>query len=192
MSNNQDSRSEFNPNVIDQCMNDMAKVKTLLNELQRRYAQLEKRHFKILSENQVLKGDIAKFSTEIEQARKSKDGGSNDKLVDDIKDACEHIINDHDWEQSLAYDALLMYHNGVNKALLFGVTEVISGGGSTAVYLSIKEQLQNTCKDVAEIINIGTSTAFGYGVAKEITKDSGNHKDKEEKKQDHDETMGQT
>ena len=85
-----------------------------------------------------------------------------------------------------------MYHNGVNKALLFGVTEVISGGGSTAVYLSIKEQLQNTCKDVAEIINIGTTTAFGYGVAKEITKDSGNHKDKEEKKQDHDETMGQT
>ena len=51
MSNNQDSQSEFNPNVIDQCMNDMAKVKTLFNELQRRYAQLEKRHFKILTEN---------------------------------------------------------------------------------------------------------------------------------------------
>lgn len=192
MSNIPDQHSEVGPNVIQQCINDMEKVKHLYNTLQARYEQLEKRHFKLLNKHDELKCLVGKLSTDLQEARKSKDPQISDELLNRITDACEDVINDHDWEHKLAYDALLMYHNGVNKALLFGVGEVMDCGSSAHVYLTIKEQLQQSCKDVSDIINIGTLSSFGYGVAKEIAKDSGNDETKEQKQEDHDEAMSQT
>ena len=192
MSNIENQHSDVGPNVIQQCINDMEKVKDLYNALQGRYEQLEKRHFKLLNKHEELKHFIGKFSTDLKEARKSKDSQLSDELLNRITDACEGVIKDHDWEQKLAYDALLMYHNGVNKALLFGVGEVMDGGSSGHVYLSIKEKLQESCKDVSDIINIGTLSSFGYGVAKEIAKDSGNDETKEQKQEDNDEAMSQT
>ena len=199
MSNKRNSHIAINPDVIEECINDISKLKKLIYDLQGCYEakcdelkQLEKCHIGLLKENADLKGCNRNLKAELKQARKSKDKQNNDDLVHRITDVCQNVINDHDWEQKLAYDALLMYHNGVNKALLFGVSEVMDSGGASNVYLSIKEQLANTCEDVAATINIGTTTAFGYSVAKKIKKDSTNNQEKEQKEEDHDETMGQT